>query len=133
MGFVFADSVIPTKTETFFFWKKIQASYDERLKGIYNLYLTDRKYTSVGKYLYHYNIYINIYIVLYYIAYIHTYVYYILPNSFRESKQIHCRRGFTMAFAALAPEIATAGTPIPGKIWSPANTRFEMGVLPSLR
>ena len=48
------------KDGNIFFWKKIQASYDERLKGIYNLYLTDRKYTSVGKYLYHYNIYINI-------------------------------------------------------------------------
>ena len=82
MGFVFADSVIPTKTETFFFWKKIQASYDERLKGIYNLYLTDRKYTSVEKYLYHYNIYINIYIVLYYIyTYLPTYIiFYLIPS-----------------------------------------------------
>lgn len=89
MGFVFADSVIPTKTETFFFWKKIQASYDERLKGTYSLYLTDRKYTSIGKYLYHYNIYINIYIVLYYIyKYLPTYIIFCLIPSGNPSKSI---------------------------------------------
>ena len=49
----------------------------------------------------------------------------------KESKHCHCRSGETKAFAALAPEIATAGTPMPGKMESPAKIKLPMGVLPS--
>jgi hypothetical protein len=37
----------------------------------------------------------------------------------RSSKHNHCSKGETIALAALAPERATAGTPIPGKMPSP--------------
>lgn len=41
---------------------------------------------------------------------------YILFVAFNLSRQNHCSRTLTIELAALAPEIATAGIPIPGNI-----------------
>jgi lysophospholipase L1-like esterase len=59
-----------------------------------------------------------------------SYSFWLLPNSSRHS---HCLNTLTIAFAALAPLIATAGKPIPGKIPSPAKSKFPIDVLPSAR
>ena len=93
----------------------------------------------------------------YYLLYVHTYIYiyiyiYILPytgisqrrrlfrnsyhiNSFffKSLRQNQCCIGFISALAALAPERATAGMPIPGKTPSPHRTKLENGVDPSER
>jgi hypothetical protein len=45
----------------------------------------------------------------------------------RSSKQNHCSKGETIPLAALAPERATAGTPIPGKMPSPV-VNYEMQI-----
>jgi len=54
----------------------------------------------------------------------------ILPSRFNESRHFHCSPTPTKALAALAPAIATAGTPIPGKTPSLASTRLDIGVAP---
>ncbi len=60
-------------------------------------------------------------------------VFYIRFFDFNKSSFNHCRNGLIIVFAALAPESATAGIPIPGKTPSPQSTRRLNGVDPSLR
>ena len=50
--------------------------------------------------------------------------------AFNLSKHSQCSTGEIIEFAALAPDNATAGTPIPGKIPSPHKISLLKGVFP---